>query len=180
MLARRSRELRRRIPTRNGKTLCFEQGLDLLNRESLKRPLDDFSRGQGLLFLNLLWISTDLVQDVFGKPGSSLVLVGNSVNCSHGFVLTTAGHQELWGFVERKEEESTKEHGKGNGAQRQNKISPAPIVCLGTSVIAFTRESGNESPGEHTDPGVSSETNNVSRRQTWQLKCRQTTMWPVH
>jgi hypothetical protein len=152
MLARRrSRELGREIRTRNGKTLCFEQGLDLLNRESLKRPLDNFSCGQGLLFLSLLLISTDLVQDLFGEPGGSPVLVGDSVNSSHGLVLTTAGHQELRGFVERKEEESTKEHGKGNGAQRQNKIPPAPVVCLGTGVIAFTRESRNESPGEHTD-----------------------------
>jgi hypothetical protein len=48
------------------------------------------------------------------------------------------------------EEETAKEHSKCDSAQCQDKVPPAPVVCLGTCFNAFTREVWNESPGKHT------------------------------
>lgn len=135
--------------TRNSKPLSLEQGLDLLNGESLKGPLDDLSGGEGLLLV-LLWVSTNLVHDFLGQPGGRLVLVSDSLHCSHSLILTTTRDQELWRLVECEEEEPAKEHSECDSTQCQNKVPPAPVVCLGTSFNAFTREVWNVSPSKHT------------------------------
>lgn len=97
--------------TGNGEASSSEQRLDLLNRESLEGSLDDLD-GRERLLLVLLWISANLVHDLLSEPGGGLVLVGDSLHCGHGLILTTAGDEELGGLVESEEEETAKEHGE--------------------------------------------------------------------
>jgi len=120
--------------TGDTKLLGLEKGLDLLNGESLKRSLNDFNGAQGLL-LSLLRVPANLVENFLSEPSCSLVLMRNALNCSNSLILATARNQEFRGLVESEQEESAEEHAEGNGTERQNQISPAPVVGLGTSGV---------------------------------------------
>ena len=65
----------------------------------------------------LIWITTDLVQNVFRQPRLGTVLVRDTVHGRDGLSLSSFGEQELWRFVEMEEEESADEHSKGDGAK---------------------------------------------------------------
>lgn len=119
-------------------------------------------------------MSANLVKNFFSEPGCSLVLVGNTLDCSHGLILATTRNKELRRLVEGEQEESAQEHAECNGTQGQNKISPTPVIGLVTCGIVRAREIRNKSPGKHTSnqgtnrPPGSETTQNIGgvRRQT--------------
>lgn len=106
--------------------------------------------------------------------------MGDALNGGDSLTLTTPGHQKLRRFVKCEQEEAAQEHCESNGAQRQNEISPAPVVCLGACCVAFAGEIGNKGPGKHTNQELDLKHFQTGWRQTWQSKYRQTTMWPGH
>lgn len=119
--------------------------------ETFERSLDDLDGGQGLRTLRLLRVSANLVEDLLGEPGGRLVLVGDSVDCGNGLILATARDQELGRLVEREEEESAHKHRESDGTQREDEVSPTPVVGLvadrGTNCAGVVRDEG---PGKHT------------------------------
>jgi hypothetical protein len=137
-----------------------EQRADALQRELGQVSLDDFLVAERLGDV-LLGITANLIENVHGEPGLGLVLVGNPVDCSNGFILATTGEQELGGLIEMEQEEAADEHDNSQGAHSEHEVSPAHIVVLsaaGDSVTDYVAGgqviraaiSGNEAPGNKT------------------------------
>ena len=131
-----------------GKLPAVEKRTDTLSRELASGTLDDIQSTK-LVVLSHIRVTADLVQDVLGQPGGSLVGSSNSLNNTNSFSLTTSREQELGRLEEIEEEESEDEHQEGDGAQSQDEITPAPIVGLGADCsISGAREVGDVSPSQ--------------------------------
>lgn len=78
-------------------------------------------------------MASNLVENVCAEPSRSLVLVRDALDRCHGLILATPGKQELGRLVQVKEEETRKEHDKGNRSQGENQISPTHIAFLGAA-----------------------------------------------
>lgn len=123
---------KRRGHTRHSQFPGSKQRRNPLERELGNRPLDNLHVTE-LFGGNFLSAATDFVQDLNREPCRRLVLVGDSLNRSHGFILTTTGKQKLGRLIQVEKEKTGKEHDESNGTQCENQVSPAHVAFLGAA-----------------------------------------------
>lgn len=75
-------------------------------------------------------MATNLIENVCGEPSRGLVLVCDALDRRYGLILATPGEQELGRLVQVKEEETRKEHDKGNRSQGEDQVSPAHVALF--------------------------------------------------
>lgn len=109
-----------------------EQWRDSLPGKAPKLSLNDRDRTE-LLTGNNLRVPTYFIQDIHGQPRFAFVLIGDAVNGSHSFGLASASEEVLGRLVEMEEEETTYEHGEGEGSESNREVPPASVISTVTA-----------------------------------------------
>lgn len=135
--------------TADSEFLSGEKTPHALQRELGHVPLDNLLATK-ILADFFFRVTTNLVENVVGKPGRFAVLVSNALDCNYGIVLIATGEQELGRFIKMEKEEAAQEHTKGNSAYCEYQIPPAHVILFSARPAARAAEVGNESPGQET------------------------------
>lgn len=88
-----------KILTGKSKALGCEERGDTFSREFVQLSLDDLGSAQ-LLALYFIWMSSNLIEDIHGKPSFCSIFMRNSVYSGNSVFLTSTREKEFGGFKE--------------------------------------------------------------------------------